>query len=482
MTAGDAPSPLDLRDGVLLLQGALDPDLAADLAAPPLRASTRARSVPATVRATAAAVEVAPLDARAPGEELLLVLAPWIRGPDGRALLTAPRVVSLRVSADPADGAALTETWPADGTPAVPAELAFAALRFDGTVRGARDAVFLAGPDGRPLGGAVSEPPCETLGWPGGHCVVLTPQRPLAPGAEHAVVVGEGLRDGTGAPLPTRLASFRTGAAGAAPASTPGTLPCALDETEVALGCLLAGDDRVVLRVRMSAPALLLLRAGEPLARAVAPRGDAELAVRGLAPDRALDLRLTAIGLAGDTHVHVASARTAPPLPRVSIVEVRADPRGPEPRQEYVELLNYGDVEVDLAGFTISDRADARGDVIAPPARVAPGARVLVVADAFDPVSTADDPVPPGVPLLRIGASIGAGGLANAGEPLFLRDPEGRRVSAAPALPPPREGACIVRLSDDPRAGDLAAFGADAAAGCTPGAPDRLPPSERRAP
>jgi hypothetical protein len=471
---------LDLRDGVLLVRGELDADLASDLAATPLRATTRARLVPAKVGVREGVVTIAPIDPQPPGEALLLVLAPWIRGPNGRPVLSEARVHALRVSRHPADGAAAAETWPADGTPAVPMGLAFAAVRFDGVVYGGRDGVFLAGPDGAPLGAAVTEPPCETLGWSPGHCIVLTPWRPLAPGAEHALVVGDGLRDGTGAVLPRRRTTFWTGTSLQPAAPRPSALPCAVDETETPLGCALVDDDRVVLRIRLSEPALVWLRAGESLRRAVAPRGEAELMVTGLGPDREVELRLTATDLAGLPHLHTAAVHTTPPLPRVSIVEVRADPRGPEPRQEYVELLNYGDVDIDLTGFSLSDRADAVGDVFAAPATVRPGARVLVVADAFDPSSSLDDPVPAGVPLIRIGHSLGSGGLANGGEALFLRDREGRRVSAAPALRPAREGACIVRIGDDPRTGEAGAFGHEAAGGCTPGAQDRLPALERR--
>ncbi len=104
-----------------------------------------------------------------------------------------------------------------------------------------------------------------------------------------------------------------------------------------------------------------------------------------------------------------------------------------------------------------------------------PGGRALLVADGFDPSAPDDTPVPPGTVLVRMGTSLGSGGLSNAGEPLFLRDPEGHRVSAAPATPPPRAGVCRVRQVDDPRTGAPGSFGYDAEGGCTPGRPDRPP-------
>ena len=49
----------------------------------------------------------------------------------------------------------------------------------------------------------------------------------------------------------------------------------------------------------------------------------------------------------------LASLALAP----VVLTEVRADPDGPEPDQEYVENLNASDTPIDLTGFQISDDA-----------------------------------------------------------------------------------------------------------------------------
>ncbi|MBW2464185.1 MAG: hypothetical protein JRH11_21230, partial [Deltaproteobacteria bacterium] len=80
----------------------------------------------------------------------------------------------------------------------------------------------------------------------------------------------------------------------------------------------------------------------------------------------------------------------------------------------------------------------------------------------------ADTPVPAGVPLARLGTSLASGGLSNAGEPLFLRDAEGHRVSAAPKTTT-GAGQCLVRRSGasrDGRRGDVDAF---VVGPCTPG-------------
>jgi hypothetical protein len=67
-----------------------------------------------------------------------------------------------------------------------------------------------------------------------------------------------------------------------------------------------------------------------------------------------------------------------------------------------------------------------------------------------------------------VGKALAAGGLRNSGEALYLRDAEGRRISAAPGLPP-RTGRCLVRIAADMRTDEEAAFEHSEEAGCTPG-------------
>jgi hypothetical protein len=211
---------------------------------------------------------------------------------------------------------------------------------------------------------------------------------------------------------------------------------------------------------------------------AVASRGEATLTLDQLEPASPITIAVRLVDLAGLETRLGFGVSTTPPLAPLYVTEVRADPLGAEPAQEYVEVLNSATVPLDLSEFSISDRADATGDVIERTVILAPGARALIVADSFDPDDRADAPVPPGTPLVRIGASIGSGGLRNAGEPIFLRDPEGRRVSAAPREPAPRPGVCAVRASSDGRTGRHGSFVLDAEGGCTPGAADRVPAPE----
>jgi hypothetical protein len=199
--------------------------------------------------------------------------------------------------------------------------------------------------------------------------------------------------------------------------------------------------------------------------RAVAPRGELALELAGIATDAIVEPELRLVGLDGSTHVERLALRTTEPLATLTITEVSADPRGPEPRQEWVELLNFGPVDTSLEGIALSDRADRVGDVVSAPLVLPAGARALLVADGFDPRHADDPRVPDGVMLVRIGTSLASGGLSNSGEPLFLRDGIGRRLATVPAIPSDGPGRCV-RREGAPRARTHFSFGP-----CTPGAP-----------
>ncbi|MFW6023622.1 MAG: lamin tail domain-containing protein [Myxococcota bacterium] len=358
--------------------------------------------------------------------------------------------------------------WPADGTWGVPPELPLAAVRFPSTSAEPLPEVSLRGPAGDPLPARVEARPCSTLGFGGGRCVALVPGAPLTPQAAHRLVVGDGSRPGW-------TSRFATAPAGDTPPARWLSPECALDEQPAGPGCLLAFDDRAVLRLQGSAPLRLWLSAGSSAASAVAPRGDATLWLRDLEPGCDLRATLRSADLLGRQASLGFELPMPSSLPPVFITEVRADALGPEPGQEYVEVVNSGDVPIDLQGFSLSDAPHDEGDVVAEPAVVPAGGRALLVPARFDPQDPDDAPVPPGAILIRLDTALGSGGLSNAGEPVFLRDPRGRRVSAAPAVAPPDPGVCLIRASSDGRTDDREAFAFDALGGCTPGLPDRMP-------
>jgi len=123
------------------------------------------------------------------------------------------------------------------------------------------------------------------------------------------------------------------------------------------------------------------------------------------------------------------SASIAPVADRVVITEVLANPSGKEPDQEFVEVLNLDDQAVDLGGWTLSDSADEQGDEL-PSVIVEPGQYGLIVGSRYNSDGAADPAPAVGSVLVRCDSSLGSGGLANAGEPVYLRNAEGMVASA----------------------------------------------------
>jgi hypothetical protein len=449
----------------MLLVGGPDEATRADLEAAPLREATRARIVPCDVLRDDAGISLVPRAALAPGGDYTVALGGWARDGEGRRVAGGVMLAELRAADDATAGAAAIASWPADGTAGVPIALPLAAVRFDGRVEGLELGVWLETSEGTRVPAAVRRASCGEVGWDGVDCVVVTPLVPLREATGYVLRTGGTLRDALGAEVEPWSAAFTTG--GSEDAEPPGwvELGCALDEAPAPFGCLLVDDRSVTVRLRASEPARVFLETSEGIAMAVATRGDASLRLRGIPPAREVTGSIRALGMGGAMRVERIAVRTSRALAPVWITEVRADPRGPEPRQEYVEIHNAGPVPLDLDGYALSDRGDVPGDVVAGPPLVPPGARALIVGDAFDPVAPEDDPVPPGVVLIRIGTSIGSAGLSATGEPLYLRDPEGRRLSSVPAVAA-RPGECLVRIGPDGRDPSPTSF---TIGPCTPG-------------
>lgn len=117
-------------------------------------------------------------------------------------------------------------------------------------------------------------------------------------------------------------------------------------------------------------------------------------------------------------------------VPRSSwaLSEVLANPAGPEPEEEWVELVRLAADPGTLDGLRISDGSgqDALPDLV-----VSPGERVLVVPQGYSEIDGSDVAPAPGTRLARIeGATLGEGGLANTGETVFLLDASGTPLSA----------------------------------------------------
>ncbi len=467
-----AEGGLDTEDeAISLLRGDADMDLLDDLEGAPLREEHAARAVACDVVADVDGVWLSPRAALAADASYTLAVGAWAMPSRRREANGLPTTFSLHTAKDPDAGASVIGSWPADGSSGVGIDLAETVVYLDGEVRDVDDAVWLEGPDGLAVPGALRSEPCDVgvFGRRSTQCVAIALTGALAPNARYTMRVGTGLRDGRGAPVGPWHAEFSTSAG--LDRTRPELLPlaCDIDERALAWGCALADDDGLALRLRVTEPSRIELRANDQELRELALGDETELRVTGFGPDTPVLLDLVVRDAAGHEVMHRDMLRTAPPLAALSIVEVRANPRGPEPEQELIELLNYGTTAVNLDGFSLSDRGDEQGAPLAGSVLVHPGARALLVADDFDAANPLDTSPPPGAALVRVGPRLTPGGLANAGEPLYLRDPLGRRVSAAPSMPRPRSGVCTVRVAQDMRRGDNGSFDHAPNDGCSPG-------------
>lgn len=263
--------------------------------------------------------------------------------------------------------------------------------------------------------------PVACPGWVPGLCLSWRTAEPLAAGVVYELAGGS-LRDRAGRPLvaPREFAAFRTG---------PGP-----DLSPPDLAGLVFAQLGRCLHARLHArePLRLRLTAGPAARELVAPPGPVDLAVRLDAPAGArVTATLQAWDLAGRAAERSAEhvlgdsfERDAPPL---ALAEVLANPRGREPAQEFVELADLraaGDPLL-VGGLRLVDgpagALDLDGGDPLPPFTSAPGQRHVVVPAAYDPAQGDDPGPPPGTSLIRVDASLAAGGLKNSpGEALLL--------------------------------------------------------------
>ena len=244
--------------------------------------------------------------------------------------------------------------------------------------------------------------------------------------------------------------------------ATTGPVTCHAGEARLGTGCATILDDRAV--VRSGEPTLFTLEL--PDHDVVRPMADVgRFVVRGLHPSGTVRVRGAATDLAGTEASFALTWSTLPEQPHVVINEVLANPIGPEPQGEWVELVNDGPARVDLAGFALSDEG---GEVILPHAELDPGSFALLVTPGYSPTSS-DVPPAPGTPLVRV-PRLGRDGLSNSGERLELRSPDGELRSTFPAVAASRPGVSIARRSRDAFDDDRSAFTPSGPSAATPGA------------
>jgi hypothetical protein len=242
-----------------------------------------------------------------------------------------------------------------------------------------------------------------------------------------------------------------------APLAPLEALACTGGEVPIGPACGLVLDDRVRLTVP-AAPLLWLLGwsldgHAQPLEH-VAPRAaGGSFWVHPLAPSAQVPIRWAAVDVAGQVLSGEALLATAAPMPHLVINEVLANPVGPEPTQEWIEIYNDGASPAALEGYVLEDIG---GETLLPAGPLAPGAYALLVNDDYDPAFEYDTPPVEGTLVLRVG-DLGKGGLNNQGEPLKLVGPDGQVVSRFPPLPKPKSGLGVRRrhprsADDDPDA------------------------------
>jgi hypothetical protein len=229
-------------------------------------------------------------------------------------------------------------------------------------------------------------------------------------------------------------------------------IPCGPFERLDQSACIAEGPAAASLRFETDEPAVLSLIQPEGLALQVfnEPWSTAHyVAVSGLSSGgAALALRVEDINGNGVSSNHAVSEAAGV---TVVLTEVLADPLGPEPAQEFVEIVNFGEADVDLSGWMIDDNGDANGDTLPPGTALGPGEVAMLVSPEYD-VLGVEDPSPAAtVRTITLDSSIGSNGLKNAeAESLELYDASGQVVSRYDgALGPPREGISVVRRAPE---------------------------------
>lgn len=267
--------------------------------------------------------------------------------------------------------------------------------------------------------------PVVCPGWVPGTCLRWRPAQALAPDSQYRPAGGSLVdRHGRPALLPAaeRETWFTVGPGPDLQAPEPST------SAQMRGRCL-------ALWVEVGEAVEVLLRAGEHEQRAsIDGAGWIGLAITdALEPDHSVAWSLELRDFANN-HAVVdgelsAGLGFAAELPQLRLTEVLANPSGPEPHAEFVEL-RAGPAGAALSGVHLADAslaqvrdAWASGDVLGDPLpaiELAPNEIAIIVASGHASESSDDPQPPPATKRLVVDASIGTGGLKNVGERLIL--------------------------------------------------------------
>jgi len=404
-------------------QDVVDAAWIADVVHPPLTAGRRQRRAPLRLSVSAEEVLLEPIEPLSSHRLHRLLVGPTLTDPQGNAVWVEPplRLALLRGFATGSADSGRPTLWlrsPSPGSADLPRNLARVVVRSSRRVTGVGDPTLgLELASGGPVATRLQmEPSPLCRGAAPDTCFEIRVLQLLPPRSMLRLVVRDGVTgpDGQSAlQLPGQV--LATG-------DTLDTTPPATDGLRAQLS-----DGCVVARLLTAEPADLWID-GSWGALAVSSVGATrhEVAMRHGPPGNA---RVTIQDLAGNAASVVLPVAPLA-VPRVAITEVLANPMGPEPAQELVELTNLSAQPVQLGSFQLDDGDDGVGAGLLPAAVLLPGQRAVVVGKGFKASSDTDPAVIDAALLLRLPGVLGASGLSNAGESVVLRDPAGRLVSS----------------------------------------------------
>jgi len=236
----------------------------------------------------------------------------------------------------------------------------------------------------------------------------------------------------------------------ASTASPPVVLGCLPSEVAFGLGCATPEGDRLLVRTP-EAPLLWAVHGPTNDFAQVTERG-APLFVRGLAANHTVHLSGNVSDELGAEHPFELDVALGAALPHLVLNEVLANPLGPEPQSEWVELVNDGADALELSAFSLRDGG---GSTPLPAASLGPGELGLLVREDYEP-SAADVMPAADARLLRV-PQLGKSGLSNSGEVLSIVTADGTAVSTFPAMAA-KAGQSVARRHPWSADGDPSAF------------------------
>jgi hypothetical protein len=207
-------------------------------------------------------------------------------------------------------------------------------------------------------------------------------------------------------------------------------LVCATGTGTFGPGCARVEDDRLLLETP-GTELLWSVQSPKPVGlERVWPSDGGPVYLWPLPPASKVALTVTTIDRAGTTKTALVSVTTKPPMSHLVLTEVMANPIGPEPQQEWVELYNDGLAPAPLSGLRI---ADIDGEALLPEVVIPPGGYALIVNESYDEGGKHDPPPAPGCAIVRV-PKLAKDGLGNDGEIVELVDAAGKVVSHFPAI------------------------------------------------